>query len=407
MRCGLVLLAAALLCSATAFGQTYPQKNVEPRGGGVGVGVRIDLGDLVRGVSALFGRNEADGPAFAPGQIVVVWSRTDPMDGAAVTEAVQGELLALASLEALGLNVAVLQVEDERLELALQTLRERFPAAVFDRNALVYPQEAAEDGGRARQYVATLIGAGVPPRLARSVRIGVIDGAPDPKLALDVAALAVERFAPADAPSDHASAVACALACRAETGFAGLAPGAELTWAAILAPGPDGREHGDTFKLARALDWLVGRRVDIIHASLGSAPNEVLARVLERALPQVRAIVAAGGNGGPKGKPPYPAAYPGVIAVAAVDAKARPWPGGTRGAYILLAAPGVDVWLPVRQGHYFTGTSYAAPFVTAWVAQRLVRGLPVDTASLCAAARDLPPDGRDQASGCGLMGWSP
>ncbi len=103
-------------------------------------------------------------------------------------------------------------------------------------------------------------------------------------------------------------------------------------------------------------------------------------------LPRVRAFVAAAGNGGPKEKSPYPAAYPGVIAVAAVDAEARPWAGGTRGEYILFAAPGVDVWLPVGQGRYFTGTSYAAAFVTAWVAQRLARGQPVDAAP-CARRR--------------------
>lgn len=404
MKRALVLFAAGLLCSAAAFGQTELQKPVEPRSG---VGVQIDLGSVIRGLSALLANNPASAPAFAPGQIVAVWELADAQEPADFAAAIQGQVLASDRLEALALHVALIAVDDERLEASLQLLRDRFPTAVFDRNALVYPQEAAQDGARARQYATALIGASALQRLARSVRIGVIDGAPEPNFALDVAALAVERFAATDAASDHASAVACVLACRAETGFAGLAPGAELAWAAVLAPGPDGRERGDTYRFARALDWMAGRRVDIIHASLGSAPNQVLARVLERTLPRVRAIVAAAGNGGPKGKPPYPAAYPGVIAVAAVDAEARPWADGTRGEYILLAAPGVDVWLPVRQGHYLTGTSYAAPFVTAWVAQRLARGQPADGAALCAAARDLPPTGRDEATGCGLLRWSP
>ncbi len=404
MKRALVLFAAGLLCSAAAFGQTELQKPVEPRSG---VGVQIDLGSVIRGLSALLANNPASAPAFAPGQIVAVWELADAQEPADFAAAIQGQVLASDRLEALALHVALIAVDDERLEASLQLLRDRFPTAVFDRNALVYPQEAAQDGARARQYATALIGASALQRLARSVRIGVIDGAPEPNFALDVAALAVERFAATDAASDHASAVACVLACRAETGFAGLAPGAELAWAAVLAPGPDGRERGDTYRFARALDWMAGRRVDIIHASLGSAPNQVLARVLERTLPRVRAIVAAAGNGGPKGKPPYPAAYPGVIAVAAVDAEARPWADGTRGEYILLAAPGVDVWLPVRQGHYFTGTSYAAPFVTAWVAQRLARGQPADGAALCAAARDLLPTGREEATGCGLLRWSP
>ncbi|MEW6695200.1 Minor extracellular protease Epr [Tepidimonas thermarum] len=402
MKNGLILLVASLLCSAAAFGQAYPQKNVEPRNG---VGVQIDLGTVMRGFSVLFGHGRASAPEFAPGQIAAVWTLDDGLEGTALATAIQGELIEQQRLAALGLHIAIIGVENERLDASLAALRERFPAAAFDRNAFVYPQESGQDGVRARQYATALIGATRPEQLSRPVSIGVIDGTPDPNLAIDVAELAVQPFASAHATSDHASAVACALACRVETGFAGLAPGAELVWAVVLAPGPDGRERGDTFQLARALDWLVGRHVEIIHASLGSVPNEVLARVLERTLPRVRAFVAAAGNGGPKGKPPYPAAYPGVLAVAAVDAQASPWPQGNQGAYIVLAAPGVDVWLPVGRGRYFTGTSFAAPFVTAWIAQRLARGLPSDAGRLCAAARDLPPVGRDEVTGCGLMQW--
>lgn len=118
--------------------------------------------------------------------------------------------------------------------------------------------------------------------------------------------------------------------------------------------------------------------------------------------------MAAAGNGGADGGLVYPAALPGVIAVAAVDARLRPYRDGTRGSWITLAAPGVEVWVPGRAddgGRYVSGTSFAAPFVTAWVAQRLARGLPVDAATLCANAHDVPPAGRDVQTGCGLLQW--
>jgi hypothetical protein len=83
------------------------------------------------------------------------------------------------------------------------------------------------------------------------------------------------------------------------------------------------------------------------------------------------------------------------------DAAAQPWPQGSRDQAILVAAPGVDLWLPVGGGRYFTGTSYAAPFAAAWIARRLARGQPADAAALCATAQDLPPAGRDDATGCG------
>ncbi|MEO1768011.1 S8 family serine peptidase [Thiobacter aerophilum] len=405
MKRGLVLFAVGLLYSVAAFGQAYPQKAPEPRGG-MGIGIQIDLGDLAKGVAALLGRGGEELPRSAPGEILAAWPLSAPMDGSAIAEAVQGTLLAQQSLTTLGLEIARIGLEEARLDEALERLRGRFPAAAFDRNAFVYPQEAAQAGVSARQYATALVGASGPNALPRPVRIGVIDGALPEQLTLEVAALTHESFVAAPA-SAHGEAVACILACRPETGFAGLAPKADLAWAAVLAPDEKGRERGDTFRLVSALDWLLAKRVEIIHMSLGSAPNAVLKWALDRTLPRVRAIVAAAGNGGPKASPPYPAAFPGVIAVAAVDAEARPWAQGSRGEHILLAAPGVDVWLPVRQGHYFTGTSFAAPFVTAWIAQRRARGLLVDAGALCAAARDLPPPGRDEVTGCGLLRWSP
>ncbi|PJF45884.1 MAG: hypothetical protein CUN48_16615, partial [Candidatus Thermofonsia Clade 3 bacterium] len=171
----------------------------------------IDIGALIRGVSALLGRNEPSASAFVPGQIMAVWELTGPLKPAALAAAVDGQVLASERLEALALHIALIAVDDERLEASLQSLRDRFPGVVFGRNAFVYPQDAAHDGLGARRYASALIGAGTPQRLARPVHIGVIDGAPDSNLALDVAALTVERLNSADAASDHASAVACVL----------------------------------------------------------------------------------------------------------------------------------------------------------------------------------------------------
>ena len=77
--------------------------------------------------------------------------------------------------------------------------------------------------------------------------------------------------------------------------------------------------------------------------------------------------VAAAGNNGPGAEPSYPAAYPGVIAVTAVDQNLNVYRRATQGAYVDLAAPGVNIWTASLKGSgaLKTGTSDAVPFVSA------------------------------------------
>jgi subtilisin family serine protease len=80
--------------------------------------------------------------------------------------------------------------------------------------------------------------------------------------------------------------------------------------------------------------------------------------------------VAAGGNGGPDGKPVYPAALPTVIAVSATDSQDGLYAMSTPGKYIDVAAPGVDILSPAPGGSWqmVSGTSMAAAHVSAAVA---------------------------------------
>src|SRR5690606_25717648 len=104
--------------------------------------------------------------------------------------------------------------------------------------------------------------------------------------------------------------------------------------------------------------------------SLGGERNLILELALQRALEQDVTVVAAGGNSGSRAEAIYPAAQTGVIAVAAVDAARKPYRQGNRGDYVSFAAPGVDVWTVNQSGKgaYRTGTSYAAPYVSALLA---------------------------------------
>src|SRR5690606_32954323 len=104
-----------------------------------------------------------------------------------------------------------------------------------------------------------------------------------------------------------------------------------------------GRPIASVVAVVAALDWLVQTRTPVVNLSLTGPDNLLLSLAVSRAVAQGVVLVAAAGNGGVDGPPAYPAAYPDVLAVAAVDRRLRPFDGGTRGDYIDLAAPGVGI----------------------------------------------------------------
>ena len=130
----------------------------------------------------------------------------------------------------------------------------------------------------------------------------------------------------------------------------------------------DGR--GNTFVLAYAIDWAVANGASVINLSLGSdADAIVLQEAIARAQSQGVLVTAAAGNDD-SATPQYPAAYPGVVAVTAVDEANHKADFANYGAdWIDLAAPGVAITstVPVSGSILYatwSGTSMAVPFVS-------------------------------------------
>jgi subtilisin family serine protease len=111
--------------------------------------------------------------------------------------------------------------------------------------------------------------------------------------------------------------------------------------------------------------------------------------------------------------PAYLAAYDPVLAVTAVDRRGQVYRRANRGEHIDLAAPGVNVWTAASISGVWTktGTSFAAPFVTAAAALIWQRDPSMTAADLRDrlrdAARDLGPDGLDAIFGVGLIAPPP
>ncbi|MFD8114822.1 type VII secretion-associated serine protease mycosin [Streptomyces microflavus] len=202
-------------------------------------------------------------------------------------------------------------------------------------------------------------------------------------------------------------------------GILGIAPEARILPVRVILESKDparakARKTRGT-ALAQGIRWAADNGADVINLSLGddsesAHPDPGEDSAIQYALSKGISVVASAGNGGEKGdRISYPAAYPGVIAVAAVDEYGTHASFSTRRWYATVSAPGVDIVVANPDGHYYIewGTSAAAAFVSGAVA--LVRaahpGLdPAQIKKLLAdTARDAPTEGRDDARGYGII----
>ena len=118
-------------------------------------------------------------------------------------------------------------------------------------------------------------------------------------------------------------------------------------------------------------------------------------------------FVAAVGNEGPASGPLYPAAYDGVVGVTAVDGDGKVYRWANRGPFVDIAAEGVNVRIakPVNQETLQSGTSFAAPLVSAYLAGWVDADVILETpeAALIRAAGWTPEAGRNDSLGLGIL----
>ncbi len=168
----------------------------------------------------------------------------------------------------------------------------------------------------------------------------------------------------------HGTAVLSLLVGETGTSTQGLLAGEKIYYQGAFFKDSNGNAMSNTSTMLRALDFMLESKVDVLNLSFAGPKDVQVHEALVKLAKSGTVILAAAGNDGPQADPTYPAAYPEVVAVTAVDRNMAVYPYANRGKHIAVAAPGVDIWtaIPDKREGAQTGTSFAVPFATSVVA---------------------------------------
>jgi len=204
----------------------------------------------------------------------------------------------------------------------------------------------------------------------------------------------------------HGTAVASILVGKGDN-YKGLLPNATVYSASVFFVHPQEGPITTAAHLMRALDWLISQRVTIINMSLTGPHNRLLSRVIQQICAEGFIVVAAVGNSGPNSPAQFPAAYPCAVGVTAIDSRHRVYRRAVRGDHVDIAAYGVNL---LHAGNTdivsSSGTSFATPFVSAYIAAYAPGNDKVEEKwlnSVFSASFDLGAPGHDEIYGHGLL----
>ncbi len=417
--------------SVTAIGRTLPNLRIRPACGSAyrdGDGACLDQPvtsvDGGGGSSGTSGKGKNSGPRRNVSQIAglnpltVTNEIVAEIDGA-LTDAQADELArrhGLARLRSqnfplVGATIGLFRITDRR---SIETVSREFAADASVRSVqpsfryLLQEQNGGPTEGDPAQYALAKLRLPEAHTLAHgaNVTVAVIDSGIDarhPELAGAIAD-SFDALGSKEGPHVHGTGVAGAIVAHAR--LMGSAPAARILAIRAFGSAPKGAES-TTFVVLKGLDYAAGHGARIINMSFAGPKDPLIERGIAAIAARGILMVAASGNAGPKSPPLYPAANASVIAVSATDAQDKLFAASNRGAYIAVAAPGVDIFLPAPDEKYqmTSGTSFSAAYVSGLAALMLERNpalKPADVrAILMTTARDLGAPGRDDLFGAG------
>lgn len=169
----------------------------------------------------------------------------------------------------------------------------------------------------------------------------------------------------------HGTAVASLIA-GVDASAPGIAPAAQLISIRIS----DDSGQADSFAMAAGILAAVDAGADLINISMGTTvDNPLIAEAVTYAHDHDSLIVASAGNS-EQTDATYPAAYPSVISVGAVDARGEHLDFSNYGTSLSLTAPGYGLSAAWPGDSYtrISGTSASAPIVTGAIAATMSSG---------------------------------
>lgn len=186
---------------------------------------------------------------------------------------------------------------------------------------------------------------------------------------------------------------------------------AGITWFNRIMPVKvmNAEGSGTAFDVALGIKWAADHGADVINLSLGNyQPSAVMEDAIRYAFDKDVVLIAATGNDNTE-QPGYPAAYPDVLSVSAVNWDGRRADFSNYGDYVDVVAPGVEIasTFPDQQYAALSGTSMAAPHVTALAG--LIRSLHPELTNtevmeiIKGTTIDLGDTGKDRYYGNGLI----
>lgn len=152
-------------------------------------------------------------------------------------------------------------------------------------------------------------------------------------------------------------------------------------------------------RLASGIVWAANHGANVINISLVlGGPDDAVAQAVEYAHARGAVVVAAAGNNGGSA-PTYPASYPDVIGVAAIDPADRLYPWSSHGPWAAVAAPGCAPVGNATGGPVpFCGSSAAAPLVAGLAGLLWSHGLSSNAAIESALESTAQPLGAEVAA---------
>ena len=293
----------------------------------------------------------------------------------------------------------------------IEKIRRAHPDILIEPNHYFLPQsKSASKELNNRNEVFNKINKPIDHMCGQKLKIGMLDGP------IDISHVSLKNqniiqksfYAKGEklANESHATAIASLLVGDPNVmGLAGVVDKATLFSGNVMQQHPKNKNAmlATTESIILGLNWLVKQKVDVINLSLGGKSNLLLAKALEKVIDNKIFVVASAGNSGPTSAPSYPAAMINIISVTSIDHRGKIATDANQGSYIDIAAPGVDLWVAGKNnsGRYSSGTSIAAPLVTAAIALLVQKKQSIDI--LFEEAIDLGKSGKDSVFGHGLL----